>query len=211
MAPGGLPDSTRLTARSRSERYRGGGSERSTSKFGGRPGGGEMTRSAARRGRGHAWVSVWPLAPMSDPSAARWRVDRKVRPALAQAGWADLPAVHQVLRFIMPDHRLTQRTLCEVLRPSRPAAAPAAANRRLIWWTARPMTGLGRRRRGVQSADRGGAAADQPPAVGPVAGRVHLFERRTVTTMSSSPDRSEPGKPDPHRSVATAAATAPSP
>ena len=47
---------------------------------------------------------------MSDPSAARWRVDRKVRPALAQAGWADLPAVHQVLRFIMPDHRLTQRT-----------------------------------------------------------------------------------------------------
>ena len=68
------------------------------------------------------------------------------------------------------------RPLCEVLRPSSPAAAQAAANRRLIWWTARPMIGLGRRRRrrGVQSADRGGAAADQPPDVGPVAGRVRL-------------------------------------
>ena len=32
------------------------------------------------------------------------------------------------------------RPLCEVLRPSSPAAAQAAANRRLIWWTARPMT-----------------------------------------------------------------------
>ena len=33
---------------------------------------------------------------------------------------------------------------------------------------------LGRRRRGVQSPDRGGAAADQPPDVGPVACRVRL-------------------------------------
>ena len=49
--------------------------------------------------------------------------------------------------------------------------------------------GRRRRRRGVQSADRGGAAADQPPDVGPVACGF-VFERRTVTTTSSSPDRS---------------------
>ena len=77
----------------------------------GSPPGEYLSRPRSRPGaRSTPTKSTRESAPMSDPSAARWRVDRKVRPALAQAGWADLPAVHQVLRFIMPDHRLTQRT-----------------------------------------------------------------------------------------------------
>ena len=45
------------------------------------------------------------------------------------------------------------RPPCEVLRPSRPTAAQAAAKRRLIWSTPRPMTGSAgsRSRRGCGS------------------------------------------------------------
>ena len=51
-----------------------------------------------------------PKSAASCPSAARWRVDGKVRPAMAQTSWTDLAAVHQVLRFIVPNDRRAQST-----------------------------------------------------------------------------------------------------
>ena len=102
-----------------------------------------------------------------------------VFPVRRRAGWhAWMPARGEL-------DRETRGRPCEVLRPSRPAAAQAAAKQRLIWSTPRPTTeSLGSgvivacrlRTAGAQSPTRRRTSA-RPP-VGSV------FERRTVTTMS---------------------------
>ena len=78
------------------------------------------------------------------------------------------------------------RPPCDVLRPSRPAAAQAAANRRLIWSTLRPTTaspGCGE-----TAACRLRTAAAQLPTRRRTSARPPRgsdFERWTVTTTSS--------------------------
>ena len=77
------------------------------------------------------------------------------------------------------------RPPCEVLRPSRPAAAQAAANRRLIWSTLRPTESPGS---GETAACRLRTAAAQPPTRHRTSARPpggSDFQRRTVTTTSS--------------------------
>ena len=86
------------------------------------------------------------------------------------------------------------RPPCDVLRPSRPAAAQAAANRRLIWSTLRPTTaspGCGE-----TPACRLRTAAAQLPTRRRTSARPPVgsdFERRTVTTTSSPSPKSTVG------------------
>ena len=78
------------------------------------------------------------------------------------------------------------RPPCDVLRPSRPAAAQAAANRRLIWSTLRPTTESPGS--GETAACRLRTAAAQLPTRRRTSARPpggSDFERWTVTTTSS--------------------------
>ena len=135
-------------------------------------------------------VSPWnatripPSALMDKTGQGDQEVDPEaVACAVAQKGishcwmaWVEAPrAVSSTARPTRPP--------CDVLRPSRPAAAQAAVNRRLIWSTLRPTTESPGS--GETAACR--AAVPRPRGRRPDAARRHAppvgsdFERRTVT------------------------------